>query len=91
MVDVAQYTNEVKRDSEHLVVIQKVKVCWTKFYSNKSNFVSRIFQVSILCVHLKSSDATIPAGSCYGLSFSDRVASHVVLPKSVKVEELLAS
>lgn len=25
MVDVAQYTNEVKRDSEHLVVIQKVK------------------------------------------------------------------
>lgn len=26
MVDVAQYTNEVKRDSEHLVVIQKVKV-----------------------------------------------------------------
>lgn len=27
MVDVAQYTNEVKRDSEHLVVIQKVKVC----------------------------------------------------------------
>lgn len=26
MVDVAQYTNEVKRDSEHLVVIQKVRV-----------------------------------------------------------------
>lgn len=26
MVDVAQYTNEVKRDSEHLVVLQKVKV-----------------------------------------------------------------
>lgn len=25
MVDVAQYTNEVKRDSEHLMVIQKVK------------------------------------------------------------------
>lgn len=25
MVDVAQYTNEVKRDSEHLAVIQKVK------------------------------------------------------------------
>ena len=25
MVDVAQYSNEVKRDSEHLVVIQKVK------------------------------------------------------------------
>lgn len=26
MVDVAQFTNEVKRDSEHLVVIQKVRV-----------------------------------------------------------------
>lgn len=26
MIDVAQYTNEVKRDSEHLVVIQKVRV-----------------------------------------------------------------
>lgn len=26
MVDVAQYTNEVKRDSEHLVVIRKVRV-----------------------------------------------------------------
>lgn len=25
MVDVAQYTNEVKRDSEHLAIIQKVK------------------------------------------------------------------
>lgn len=31
MVDVAQYTNEVKRDSEHLVVIQKVKVRGTLF------------------------------------------------------------
>jgi hypothetical protein len=31
MVDVAQYTNEVKRDSEHLVVIQKVRV--SKAYS----------------------------------------------------------
>lgn len=26
MVDVAQYINEVKRDSDHLVIIQKVKV-----------------------------------------------------------------
>lgn len=34
MVDVAQFTNEVKRDSEHLVVIQKVKV---KFLNDKLN------------------------------------------------------
>lgn len=26
MIDVSQYINEVKRDSDHLVIIQKVKV-----------------------------------------------------------------
>lgn len=26
MVDVAQYINEVKRDSEHMVIIQKARV-----------------------------------------------------------------
>lgn len=30
MVDVAQYINEVKRDSDHLVIIQKVKVGFYK-------------------------------------------------------------
>lgn len=30
MVDVAQFTNEVKRDSEHLVVIQKVRVSFRR-------------------------------------------------------------
>lgn len=34
MVDVAQYSNEVKRDSEHLIVIQKVKVCVSQYTFN---------------------------------------------------------
>lgn len=53
MVDVAQYTNEVKRDSEHLVVIQKVKVrlfpwnCWTV---RRKDFLQ--FQDSIMDLNL---------------------------------------
>lgn len=49
MVDVAQYTNEVKRDSEHLVVIQKVKVRIVNLSGHlltKPWMVEVIFQVS---------------------------------------------
>lgn len=40
MVDVAQYTNEVKRDSEHLVVIQKVRVSRRAYLINIRRAVS---------------------------------------------------
>lgn len=42
MVDVAQYTNEVKRDSEHLGVIQKVKV-WNDQHALQLNHTPKYY------------------------------------------------
>lgn len=49
MVDVAQYTNEVKRDSEHLVIIQKARVRRRRYevYSSHT-IISQLFQCKIL-------------------------------------------
>ncbi len=59
MVDVAQYTNEVKRDSEHLVVIQKVKV--RRHYTIMRCTVQHI---PFLSIHFQDSimDLNLPNG-----------------------------
>lgn len=66
MVDVAQYINEVKRDSDHLVIIQKVKVGLLYFPDFFEVFVliflnfSYQMQDSIIDLHLlqNSNDLT---------------------------------
>lgn len=47
MVDVAQYINEVKRDSERLVVIQKVKVWYKKKFNWYQLFTKMNFQTAV--------------------------------------------
>ncbi|KXJ70522.1 hypothetical protein RP20_CCG023288 [Aedes albopictus] len=42
MVDVAQYSNEVKRDSEHLVVIQKVKFASTASFEQRDFVIKEL-------------------------------------------------
>lgn len=49
MVDVAQYINEVKRDSDHLVIIQKVKVSEHCLFVVRYLMESKVSKVLFIC------------------------------------------